>query len=287
VAIIGLASKVNPKDIERAISIMESWGLNVIPGKHLFHDHYRFSGSELERAQDFQKALNDTPIKAIFAARGGYGSSKLIDQTNWQQFIKDPKWIIGFSDITAILQHVLKLGVAGIHGIMPAQFKKQEYRNSLNSLRDLLFGNKISLVSPKHPFSQPGKAKGQLVGGNLSILCSLIGTSSDITFDNKILFIEEVQEEVFRIDRLMNQLKRSGKLNNLRGVLIGHFTEIQDDPANPYGQSIEELISGYFTNQNIPVGFGLPIGHKPENYPVIVGMEYELAIDDNGVKLFF
>ncbi len=284
VAIFGAAGKVNKETILEAAKIIRSWQLNVIVGEHLFDDHFRFSATVENRLADFQKGLNDPKVKAIFLARGGYGSAQLIDMIDWSGFKNSPKWLIGFSDITALLMHSLTLNTMSVHGAMPIQFSTPKFQTSVSQLRSLLFGDDVKLSSPKNEFNITGRAEGRLVGGNLSILTSLIGTSTDSSYASHILFIEEISEPLYKIDRMFLQLARSGKLNKIKGLVVGKFTNTTDDVENPFGKSLEEIILQYIPLKT-PVAFGAPVGHEKENVPVILGERYLMEVDHQGLLL--
>ncbi len=287
VTIVGLASKVPKKRIKAASCILEDWGLKVQISKNLFKDHFRFSGKKEDRISDFQEALNDPKTKCILAARGGYGSAGIIDEINWRSFVENPKWIVGFSDITAVLIHCIKLGVGSIHGTMPVIFDKKENKDSLFYLKKMLFGERFEINGSPHQLNRHGKAVAPLIGGNLSILASIIGTASDVDFGNKILFIEEIGEQLYRLDRLMLQLRRAGKLEKLRGIIVGQLTDMKDDADNPFGKSAEEIILSYLDQKGTPIAFGMPVGHEDLNLPVILGKDYQLIVNQDGSFLTF
>lgn len=284
IAIVGLAKKVERAHIDFATKIFKEWGLEVIWGDNLFNDHFRFSATDDMRTHDFQKALDDPAVKAIISGRGGYGSMRVIEGIAWEKFIQHPKWIIGFSDITAVLGSVFNKGIQSIHGIMPAFFHVAGAEVSLEALRKTLFGEKESLEFSA-PENIPGFASGILIGGNLSLLCNIMGSSSDFDYNGKILFIEEIDEYLYKIDRMLLQLKRAQKLNNLRGLLVGHFTSINDNEGDPFGKTLPEIILEHFKPFGMPVGFGLPVGHDALNFPMVIGAEYEMRVDNENTNL--
>jgi muramoyltetrapeptide carboxypeptidase len=244
-----------------------------------------FSGTDEERLNDLQHMLDDRNIKAILCARGGYGVGRIIDRINFKKFRKHPKWIIGFSDITVLHSHIFSnYKIASLHAPMAAAFNNGEFNNLyILSLKDALEGKPSHYECAAHAFNKTGEAKGQLVGGNLSLICHLIGTGSDIKTKNKILFLEDVGEYLYNVDRLMMQLKRSGKLEKLAGLIIGGFTD-NKDTERPFGKSIYDIIYEQLNEYNYPVCFGFPVSHEKENYALKIGLRYSLHVGD-GVSL--
>ena len=286
IAIVAPAGLVQSEYIELAKGLFESWGLCVKLGKNLFKAYNTFAGTDNERLQDFQEAIDDKNIKAIFCARGGYGSIRIIDKVKWNNFIKHPKWIIGFSDITIFHSKLAILGYHSLHAPMPVNLsKKEDFASSWwRSLQNILFGKTSSISINASDFNNPGKANGVLTGGNLSILYSLLGTPLDTSWENKILFIEDLDEHLYHLDRIMNSLKLSGKLENLNGLLVGHFTNMKDN-KRPFGKTYEEIILDAVRTYNYPVIFNVPIGHEKENYPLVFGKS--ISIDTCKLELQF
>jgi muramoyltetrapeptide carboxypeptidase len=269
-----------------AIETITEWGFHVVTGKTLGSQYHYFSGTDEERLADLQRMLDDKHIKAVFCARGGYGLGRIIDKLNFKKFEKAPKWIIGFSDITVIESHLFaRYKIASLHAPMAAAFSDGEFSNKyILSIRDALIGRKANYISEGHPFNIPGKVSGRLVGGNLSLLAHLTGTSSAVAMKNKILFIEDVGEYIYNVDRMMYQLKRSGKLAQLAGLIVGKFTEMKDT-AIPFGESVEGLIKDIVKEYDYPVCFNFPVSHDKENYALKVGGKYKLTIDKTMVTL--
>jgi muramoyltetrapeptide carboxypeptidase len=230
--------------------------------------------------------LDDQSIKAVLFARGGYGTVRIIDDLDWRKFLKKPKWLCGFSDITVIHSHLLTVYDApSVHSIMAINFATAT-PGSMESLRKVLFGEMLSYEIPPHDFNRAGNAKGILCGGNLSILYSLAGSVSDIDTNGKILFIEDIDEHLYHLDRMMMAAKRAGKLENLSGLVVGHFTDMKNkDDANPFGKSAYEIIAGHVSEFDYPVCFGFPSGHEPDNRAVVTGEQWILEAGEN-VKLF-
>jgi muramoyltetrapeptide carboxypeptidase len=246
--------------------------------------HHQFGGDDEVRRQDFQQQLDDPTICAILCARGGYGTTRIIDGLDFSRFAQAPKWIAGFSDITTLNCHLLRRGHQSIHGVMPLLFHQEAGADSLESLRRVLFGEDIRYVAPAHPLNCFGTATGELVGGNLSILQTLTGTQSDVTTAGRILFLEDIDEYLYAIDRMLVHLDRTGKLVGLAGLLVGHFTNPQDN-AVPYGQTPQEIIDHYASRYNFPVAYDFPVGHEPQNQALIVGRTARLTVDAAGSRL--
>ena len=269
------------------VSTLEEWGYNVKLGNttHSQSTNY-FSGTDAERLQDLQEMLDDRTVKAILCARGGYGMSRIIDQINFKQFRKHPKWLVGFSDITVLHSHVFsKYGIASLHAPMAAAFEEGDTENIyILSLKHALEGRPYEYQVGSHEFNKPGKGKGVLVGGNLALFAHLIGSDSDINTKNKILFIEDIGEYIYNADRMMIQLKRSGKLDKLAGLIIGKFTDIKDTDR-PFGKSIYELIHEHVKDYNYPICYNFPVSHERENYALKVGVSHSFKVENEGVIL--
>jgi len=286
---IGILCPAGFMPLEKAQTCIETltdWGYKVVTGKTLGHQFNYFSGTDEERLQDLQQMLDDESIKAILCARGGYGTGRIIDRLHFKKFKEHPKWIIGFSDITALHSHIYKhYKIASMHAPMAAAFNDEEYKNKyVQSLHDALIGRKADYVVEGNILNQNGKASGILVGGNLSLLAHLIGTSSDVKTKNKILFIEDIGEYIYNVDRMMYQLKRSGKLEELKGLIIGRFSEMKDTTI-PFGQTTEAVIKDIVKEYDYPVCFGFPVSHDKENYALKIGVKYKLSVTTTSVEL--
>jgi len=287
IAIVATARKVIPSEMDVAISTFHSWGLQVVTGPHLFGDYNQYSGTDEERASDLQMMLDDSDIKAIICARGGYGTVRIIDQVNFSAFEQHPKWIIGYSDITVLHSHIqTKFGIETLHAIMPINFPDEGSGAAIESLRKAIFGETIEYTTGKHPLNKPGNISGVITGGNLSVLYALIGTPSDIRTQDKILFIEDLDEYLYHIDRMMINLKRSGKLSGIKGLIVGALTKMNDNTV-PFGKQAEQIIAEYAQEAGMPVCFNFPAGHIADNRALIMGREARLDIDANGVSLLF
>jgi muramoyltetrapeptide carboxypeptidase len=282
VAIVSTARKISLEEIQPAIDELTRWGLKVVFGKNLFKQQNQFAGNDEERLKDFRNALDDKNIKAILFARGGYGTVRIIDDVDWNGLKKNPKWLIGFSDITVIHFHVLQnCGVETLHAPMAFNFKSAS-KESISSLKSILFGENVLHTIPENilsDFNRHGKAKGILTGGNLSILNALNGTPSDIDYSGKILFIEDLDEYLYHIDRMMLTLKRAGKLKSLAGLIVGGMNDMKDNTV-PFGKTAEEIICESVAEYSYPVCFGFPAGHIRDNRPLIFGREVELNVSE-------
>jgi len=278
IGIVAPARKVSAEELAPAIKILESWGLKIKTGKNIFSVQDQFAGSDAQRMADYQDMLDDTEVKAIISARGGYGSVRIIDALNFSSFKKNTKWIIGYSDVTAMHSHIHNhLGMETLHAAMPISFNKDA--ESLALLKKALFGKELSYSISSTPLSRKGESKGVLVGGNLSLLYALAATPSDIDTKGKILFLEDLDEYLYHIDRMMMQLKRSGKLSGLKGLVIGCFSDMKDNTI-PFGKTAEEIILDAVKEYNYPVCFGFPAGHGIKNYPLYLGREVELSVKE-------
>ena len=267
--------------VQTAINTLQQWGFTVKVGKTVGggSDNY-FSATDEERLHDLQQMMDDTNIKAIMCARGGYGTGRIIDGLNFKKFNEDPKWVIGFSDITVLHSHLYtNYKIASLHAPMAAAFNDEGYKNEyIQSLYNALTGTQANYTCAPHEFNRPGIAEGRLVGGNLALLAHLVGTSSDINTKNKILFIEDIGEYVYNVDRMMFQLKRSGKLDKLAGLIVGRFSDMKDTDR-PFGQTAEEVIRDIVREYDYPVCFHFPVSHDKENYALKVGVKYILTVD--------
>lgn len=286
VGIISPAGKVNEAKVLEAVKDIEEWGLEVVLGENALGSFHQFSGTDKERTNDLQKMLNDPKIKAIFSSRGGYGAMRLLDQLDFAEFNKSPKWIIGFSDITAL--HVNLNGLLNtesIHGAMPSTFSDIK-NESLDSLKEVLFNGTISYNLPYNKLNRSGKTNAPLVGGNLSILYALSGTKFDLETNGKILFIEDVGEYLYHFDRMMMNLKLGEKLDKLRGLIVGGITEMKDNEV-PFGKNAYEIIYEYVENFDFPVAFNFSAGHIEKNLALIFGRNISFEVNEEGGLIRF
>lgn len=262
--IIATGRKTDPESVHRAVHILEAWGLQVTTGDFLIStDHSYLSASDEHRLADLQQAFNDPTIKAILCARGGYGTTRILDNLDFSLLKKYPKWIIGFSDITALHLLLYKNDIPSIHGTMPILFSAKE-KSSLESLRHVLFGESVSIHTESSPQNSYGDATGHLIGGNLSLIVDSLGTSSQPDFTHSILVLEEIDEFYYKIDRMLTQLKRAGVFQKLNGLILGHFTNIHNSDL-AFGETIEAMIARVIGDRNIPIAFNFPIGHAQPN----------------------
>ena len=283
IGVVATAKKVNKENTLKGIEILKKWGLKVKIGRHVFHSFHQFAGTDEQRAEDLQKMINNPDIKAIFMVRGGYGSTRIIDQINFHSLNTNPKWICGFSDITAFHLHLFKLGITSIHSPMPSFFHTLSEK-SLHRFKDLIFGKKPQYNIKNHKLNRPGVATGKLTGGNLSIICHTIGTKSEIDTSDQILFIEDIGEQLYNLDRMIVQLKRAGYLKNLAGLIVGQFSDMKDN-EDEFGYDANEIIYSHTKDYDYPIGFNFPIGHTSENYAIPVGIEAKLIVDQKGSTL--
>ena len=283
IGIISTARKISLEELTPAIKMLESWGLNVVLGRNLLEKDNQFSGTKRQRSADLQQMIDDNSIKAILCARGGYGTVQIIDSIDFSNLRNNSKWIVGYSDVTVLHSHLHNLGFASLHATMPINVKINT-KESLESLRNSLFGIERSIECKSHPFNRFGKIEADIVGGNLSILYSLLGSYSDIDTDGKILFIEDLDEYLYHIDRMMINLKRNGKLEKIRGLIIGGMSDMNDN-AIPFGKTAEEIILDHTKDYDFPICFGFPAGHLDDNRSILLGVSSVLEINENGVSL--
>jgi muramoyltetrapeptide carboxypeptidase len=270
---------------QTCIETLQQWGFEVMVGKTLGSKSKNyFSGTDEQRLNELQAMLDDESITAILCGRGGYGVTRIIDQLDFTRFKKNPKWIIGFSDITVLHAHInSNFKISTLHAPMAAAFNKGE-NDFTNSLHKALLGKKAKYSAKAHLFNKLGFAKGELIGGNLSLITHLIGTKSAIKTKNKILFIEDIGELIYSTDRMLHQLKRSGILTNLAGLIVGGFSAVKDT-ERPFGKKVEEVINDIVKEYDYPVCFYFPVSHKKENYALKIGGNYQLKITKATVKL--
>lgn len=281
VAIVSPARSITFEEVFPAMKLLQKWGLEVVLGTHVFGKHHQFSGTDDQRRQDLQQMLDDPTIRAIICSRGGYGTVRIIDKLNFKGFSLNPKWMVGYSDITVLHAHIHRhLGTQTLHATMPYNIKDQNVNEiSVESLRKALFGEKISYAKQLTFWDRTGLTEGELVGGNLSILCSLAGTPSDIDTRGKILLLEDVDEYQYHIDRMMMNLLRSGKLHDLKGLIVGGLTDMRDNEI-PFGETAHEIIQCVIKAYSYPVCFDFPSGHVPDNAALYLGRKAKMIVDD-------
>lgn len=285
VAIVSTARKILRSEIEYAIATLESWGLEVVVGDTIDSVHNQFAGTDIQRISDFQKQLIDPEIKAIICARGGYGTVRIIDNLDFQQFLKNPKWIVGYSDVTVLHSHLTRVyNVQSLHATMPINYSNNTDL-AISTLKCALFGEPYRIECATHILNKTGSATGAIVGGNLSILYSLMGSVSQVDTDGKILFLEDLDEYLYHIDRMMQNLRRANKLANLAGLIVGGMTEMNDNEV-PFGMTAEEIISEAIKDYDYPVCFGFPSGHINDNRAIYMNKKANLIVGDT-IKLAF
>ena len=279
IRIVSPAGKISEKHVIPAVEWLEKQGYTVELGRYVFSEHFQYAGTDNERLDDLQTALDDPETNAIICSRGGYGTVRIINRLNLDRFLESPKWLVGFSDITILHSCLNNRGVATIHGAMPRFFfgKDGNLTEDLHSLMKLLNGENVFYSFQNGESNRPGRTAGELVGGNLSIISSMHGTPCELKTNGKILFLEEIDEFLYHTDRMMFQLKLSGKLDKLAGLVIGDFTEMKDNES-PFGKSVHEIISDAVAGFSYPVAFGFPAGHDKKNLALAFGKKWELDV---------
>ena len=285
VAIVCTARKFFPEDAKPAIDLLESWGLKVKLGKTIGLDSCQLGGTDTERAADFQEQLDNDNIKAIWCARGGYGTVRIIDLIDFTKFKKHPKWVMGFSDVTVLHSHINTFDVATLHSIMPFTVPKAP-EEVKQTFKNALFGIKNSYVIPSKSYDKKGKAKGELVGGNLSIIYSLLGSKSSIDTKDKILFIEDLDEYLYHVDRVLYNMTRNDYFKNVKGIIVGSMRDMHDNEI-PFGQNEVQIISEIAKDLDIPIAFEFCAGHQKDNRTLVLGSQVTFEVNDTEIKLAF
>ena len=283
IALAAPARKVSREEMEFAIAWLHNNGFESVFDDRLYSVENIAAGSDELRAAIIQEYMDRPDLDAIWMARGGYGSIRIIDRLDFTRFIQHPKPIIGFSDVTVFHGKLNRLGIPSIHASMP-HILANKTPESLQSLKDALIGNPLHYQWPTYPLNRPGEAKGIIVGGNLSVLCGMLGSNSFPETDNKILFIEEVDEYIYHVERMMYALKRAGKLDHLKALVMGGLTEIHDNP-DPFGKTVEQAIFDVVKDYDYPVCFGFPAGHQPDNRAIVLGKEVVLKVKDGYAEM--
>jgi len=288
IRIVSPAGKIDRKHVMPAVEWFEKQGYTVQLGRHVFAEHFQFAGTDEQRLEDLQEAIDDPECGAIICSRGGYGTVRIIDQLNFTNFIEYPKWMVGFSDITILHSCLNNYEIPTIHGAMPRYFfdENGEPSENLTSLMTLLKGENAAYTVSSQKFNRPGKVKAELVGGNLSIISSLQGTLYDLDTDGRILFLEDIDEFLYHADRMFHQLKLGGKLDNLAGLILGDFTDMKDNES-PFGKTVHEIINEAVCDYSYPVCYGFPGGHDKLNLSLVFGKKWSLDVAENGAILQF
>ena len=285
VAIVSTARKNIDDNLKPTINLLEGWGLKVKMGNTIGLDYHQLAGTDDQRAADFQEQMDNPNIKAIWCVRGGYGTVKIIDKLDFTKFKQNPKWIIGFSDVTVLHSHLNRIGIESIHGTMPVSIARAT-DEAKNSLCSVLFGDKLHYTLECDALNHNGIANGELVGGNLSILYSLLGSESAIDCEDKILFIEDLDEYLYHVDRMMMNLKRNGCLSSLKGIMVGAMTDMKDNDI-PWGRNALEIIEDTVKGLNIPIIYNFPAGHIRDNRALIFGRQVSIEVNDKESKVVF
>jgi muramoyltetrapeptide carboxypeptidase len=288
IGIVAPASVVKYEDIVPGINIFQNqWGLEVVEGTTLRSTFNQFSAPDDVRLADLQQMLDNPEIKAVIAARGGYGCSRIVDGLDFEGFLKSPKWIVGFSDLTVILSRIHQLGYAGLHAPMAKSITAEGAGEAAESLRKMLFGEQPAYTFAAHPLNRAGSATAQIVGGNLCLLAHMIGSETEIDTTGKILFIEDINEYLYNLDRMMIQMKRAGKLANLAGLIVGQFTDMKDNGSPSFGKDTYEIVQEHVAGFSYPVCYNFPVGHVGDNRAMGIGMKAYLEIGDHEVNFQF
>jgi len=287
VYLVSPAGVIDSNLVDGAVECLKNWGLDVRVGKHASTRYGRFAGNSDQRRSDLQEALDEPACKAIFCTRGGYGTIQIIDNLHWEGFLKHPKWLIGYSDITMLHASILKSELCSIHGGMAKALTESltKEQEQVTLLREILFGTFPSYTCEAHPLNRMGTSNGVLSGGNLSILYSLRGTPYDFIPDKSILFIEDIGEKPYVVDRMMHNLKLGGILARISGLIVGTFSDYEEDLL--FGKTLTEIILDAVSDYGYPVCFNFPVGHDGCNLPMITGADVQLEVGKINSTLSF
>lgn len=287
VGIVAPARKISSAQLEAALKTLKSWGLKTLLPKNIFStQHSYLAGTDDERRADVQNFIDNPEVKAIFSARGGYGSTRIIEDINFSPLETNPKWIIGFSDVTAFHLQLLSIGIASVHGTMPIFFERAEAQESVESIQKILFTGACEIHVAPDEFNRPGQAIGEVIGGNLSLIVDSLTTPSEPDTNNNILVIEEVDEYFYKLDRMFTQLRRAGKLKNLAGLLIGHMTDMKNSEL-AFGETVSQIVLHAVRDYQYPVAFSFPSGHHNPNLAWVHGGKAVLEVAVSNVSLIY
>ena len=292
VAIVAPSGILNGRseEIGHAVGLLKSWGLNAVVGKHVFSKDNHFAGTDDERCEDFQKALDDPSVSAIWCARGGYGTVRILDKLNFTKFKQHPKWIIGYSDITAMHNQIHNEGFESIHAMMcvslPEDGNYENIKETIATFKDAIFGKPLSYTLDGSEYNRVGSATAPLVGGNLTVMHTMLGSRTSIDTSGDILFIEEIGEYKYHIDRMLQSLKRAGYFDRCKGVIVGDMTKLRKN-TTPWGSSIEQLILDALSDYNFPIAFNMHAGHENDNRAMILGRTIKLVVGKNKSTIVF
>ncbi len=285
VAVLSTARYISEEDMQGAYRLLRSWGLEIHLPPGLYAREHQLAGNAAHRRTLLQNALNDPQIRAIFCARGGYGTVQLLDDLRWEGFAEAPKWVVGFSDVTALHSEINRRGFMSIHGPLLSLFDRTE-ENALELLRQALFEGAAELKAAPHALNRRGSAQGRLCGGNLSVLYSLCGSPSALNTAGQVLFLEDLDEYLYHLDRMFFNLRRNAYFQNLAGAIIGTLTDMHDNQV-PFGESAEAIAARHLGELGIPVAFAWPAGHCANNQPLVLGAEVELRVDESGARILY
>lgn len=287
IGIVAPAGKINPDKVGIAVTKLENMGFKIVLGKHVFDEHHQFAGKDLDRLYDLQAMLNDPDIKAILCARGGYGSVRILEHVDFDLFIRNPKWIVGYSDITIFHTYINNiLDVESLHATMPINFPDNGENKAITSMVNCLRGNIENYEIPSNEMNRLGMCEGEIIGGNLSILYSLRGTIMDFETHGKILFIEDVGEEIYHLDRMMQNLKIGGKLSEIQALIVGGMSDMKGGDPD-FGKTAYEVIMEAVDKYDYPVVFDFPAGHIDENWAIPMGRYLNLTVEEKSVKFIW
>ncbi|WP_441372794.1 S66 peptidase family protein [Winogradskyella sp. MH6] len=280
--------KNREREVQQAVDLLKEWGLNAIVGEHVFSKADHFAGTDEERCEDLQKAMDDPTISAIWCARGGYGTVRILDKLDYTKLKENPKWIIGYSDITALHNQLHNQGFESLHALMCVSLTQDitEVQESVDTFKAALFGNPSNYDLEGSKYNREGEAKGQLIGGNLTILHTMLGSDTSLDTSGKILFIEEIGEYKYHIDRMLQSMKRAGYFENLNGLVVGDMSKLRKN-TTLWGTSVEQLILDALADYNFPIAFNMPAGHEDDNRALVLGREVELKVGKEKSSLYF
>lgn len=280
--------KNRSEEIQKAKALLESWGLQVVVGKHVFKQNKHFAGTDDERCEDLQNALDDKSIKAIWCARGGYGTVRILDKLDYSKFRENPKWVIGYSDITALHNQLHNEGFESIHAMMCTSLQDnfEEIEPTIKTFKDALFGNALQYNLKGSMYNKPGTITAPIVGGNLTILHTMLGSKTSIDISGQILFIEEIGEYKYHIDRMLQSLKRAGYFNDCKGLIVGNMSKLRKN-TTLWGSSVEQLILDALDEFDFPIAFNMPAGHEKDNRALILGDTIELTVSKDQTTIVF
>ncbi|WP_299120873.1 LD-carboxypeptidase [uncultured Winogradskyella sp.] len=274
--------KNREREVQQAVDLLKKWGLHAVVGNHVFSKDEHFAGTDEERCEDLQKAMDDPKISAIWCARGGYGTVRILDKIDYTEFKKKPKWIIGYSDITALHNQVHNEGFQSLHALMCVSLTKDlsEVQNSIDTFKSALFGNPENYTLEGSKYNREGDASGELVGGNLTMLHTMLGSKESINTSGKILFIEEIGEYKYHIDRMLQSMKRAGYFDNLKGLIVGDMSKLRKN-TTLWGTSVEQLVLDALKDYDFPIAFNMPAGHEKDNRALVLGRTVDLNVRKN------